>query len=79
MRTGIKVIDVIGNTSDYIDPAKENEIHRINANKDIFEAILEMRNNKVKQLLVFNGPKLIGMITQEDILNVEPQLKDVLR
>lgn len=46
--------------------------------KDIFEAINLMANENVKQLPVMDGRKMIGIITQKDILKLEPELFDLL-
>lgn len=50
----------------------------ITPEKDIFEAVNIMANENVKQLPVMDGRKMIGLITQKDILKLEPELFDLL-
>lgn len=50
----------------------------ISPEKDIFEAITLMANLNVKQLPVLDGNKMVGLLTQKDVLKIEPELFDLL-
>jgi signal-transduction protein with cAMP-binding, CBS, and nucleotidyltransferase domain len=50
----------------------------ITPDKDIFEAITIMSNENIKQLPVMNGDQMVGLLTQKDILRLEPELFDLL-
>lgn len=50
----------------------------ISPEKDIFEALTLMATENVKQLPVMDGKKMLGILTQKDILKIEPELFDLL-
>lgn len=50
----------------------------ISPDKDIFEAIVFMRDHNVRFLPVMDEEKLVGFLTTKDILKIEPQLFDIL-
>jgi signal-transduction protein with cAMP-binding, CBS, and nucleotidyltransferase domain len=54
------------------------ELTTISPEKDIFEAINLMSAKNVKQLPVMDGRKMIGLITQKDVLKLEPELFDLI-
>ena len=45
---------------------------------DIYDALLEMRDEDVRMLPVVDGKKLTGLLTVKDILKIEPQLFELL-
>ncbi len=53
----------------------------IEPSKDIFEALVKMRDTDVRQLPVIdkeNNNKLVGLLTLKDILKIQPQLFELL-
>ncbi|MBN1645939.1 CBS domain-containing protein [Candidatus Woesearchaeota archaeon] len=50
----------------------------INADKDIYDALIEMKVNDVRHLPVLDGKKVIGFISMKDILRMQPQLLDIV-
>jgi CBS domain-containing protein len=53
----------------------------IHPNEDIIVAMKKMREHDVRQLPVIdseNGDKLVGLLTLKDILNMQPQLLEIL-
>jgi len=56
----------------------ENKVVTISPEKDVFEALVTMRNNDIKHLPVVNGKELIGFLTLKDVLKIQPELFDIL-
>ncbi len=56
----------------------ETNLITITPDKDIFEALMKMRENDIRHLPVMHGEEIIGLVTMKDILKVEPALFDVL-
>ncbi len=52
--------------------------HTNEPNKDIYDAMVVMRDNNIRHLPVSDGSKMIGLLTLKDILKIEPQLFDIL-
>jgi|TARA_B100002003_G_C13948127_1_gene459840 signal-transduction protein with cAMP-binding, CBS, and nucleotidyltransferase domain len=52
--------------------------HTIEPHKDIYDAMVVMRDNNIRHLPVSDGSKMIGLLTLKDILKIEPQLFDIL-
>ncbi len=50
----------------------------ISSNKDIYDALVKMRDNGVRHLPVVYGRKLIGLLTVKDVLKIQPQLFELL-
>ena len=50
----------------------------ISPNKDVYEAIVKMRDNDIRHLPVVKDNKLIGFLTLKDILKIQPELFDIL-
>jgi CBS domain-containing protein len=46
--------------------------------RDIFDAMMLMRDNHIKHLPVLEGDKLIGFLTYKDVLKIQPQLFEIL-
>ena len=53
-------------------------VKTIKPNVDIYKAILKMRKKKLKKLPVVVGKELIGMLTINDIIRIQPNLMDYL-
>jgi len=50
----------------------------IGPEEDIYDALHRMKKDKVRRLPVVSKKKLIGMLTQNDILKLQPALFDIL-
>lgn len=68
-----------------IDPKKilikdimSEELVTINPGKDIYNALIVMRDHNIRQLPVMEKGKLIGFLTLKDILKIQPILIDLL-
>jgi signal-transduction protein with cAMP-binding, CBS, and nucleotidyltransferase domain len=61
-----------------VDKHMVKELLTTSPEKDIFEAITLMANKNVKQLPVMDKGQMIGILTQKDILKIEPELFDLL-
>ena len=46
--------------------------------KDIYDALIIMRDSNIRHLPVVDGKKMIGLLTLKDILKIEPQLFDIM-
>jgi len=53
-------------------------VHIIEPEDDIQEAMLKMGKNKIKHLPVIKDNKLFGIISFKDIVNIEPDLFELL-
>ncbi|MBU0472520.1 MAG: CBS domain-containing protein [Nanoarchaeota archaeon] len=56
----------------------EKDMITITPDKDIYDAMMEMRNNDIRRLPVTEEGKIIGFLTMKDILKIEPQLFDLM-
>ncbi|MBC8494612.1 CBS domain-containing protein [archaeon] len=56
----------------------EKNLITIEPGRDIYEAMMEMRNSDIRRLPVEENGKIIGFLTMKDILKIEPQLFDLL-
>lgn len=54
------------------------EITAVEPGQDIFEAIVAMKNSKVRQVPVIENGRMTGLLTQMQIFNIEPQLFDIM-
>ena len=61
-----------------VEKHMEKNLITITPDKDIFDAITLMANKNIKQLPVMNGSVMLGILTQKDILKIEPELFDLL-
>jgi CBS domain-containing protein len=57
---------------------KAKELITIAPDADIYDALVKMRDHGIRHLPVLEDGKLVGLLTQKDILKVEPQLFDIL-
>ncbi len=72
---------VIHNDKPSVRVAKEimeKEIHTIEPEKDIFDALIKMKEMNIRHLPVVSNNELIGLLTLKDVLKIEPQLFDLL-
>lgn len=56
----------------------EKEMHTIEPHKDIFDALLKMKEVNIRHLPVVSDGKMVGLLTLKDVLKIEPQLFDLL-
>ncbi|MCK5347676.1 MAG: CBS domain-containing protein [Candidatus Heimdallarchaeota archaeon] len=57
----------------------DTNVKKISPDKDIFDAIVMMRDMNIRHLPVINKKgKFVGLLTSKDILKIEPQLFDML-
>ncbi len=52
--------------------------YTIEPQKDIFEALIKMKDYNIRHLPVVDKEKMIGLLTLKDVLKIEPQLFDLL-
>jgi len=45
---------------------------------DIYDALIKMRDNKIKRIPVVENEKVLGLLTVKDILKIEPQLFELI-
>ena len=45
---------------------------------DIYDALIEMRDNDVRRLPVIHDNKLVGLLTEKDVLKIQPNLFDLI-
>jgi CBS domain-containing protein len=67
-----------------LDPKKaklkdvmSSDLIAIKSNKDIYDALILMRQNNIRQLPVVDNDKLVGFLTSKDILKLQPELFDI--
>ena len=56
----------------------ETQMHTIEPEKDIFEALVKMKDKNIRHLPVVADSEMIGLLTLKDVLKIEPQLFDLL-
>ena len=56
----------------------ETEMHTIEPEKDVFEALVSMKDLNIRHLPVMSSAEMIGLLTLKDILKIQPQLFDLL-
>ena len=56
----------------------ESRVVTIQPEEDIYDALVKMRDAKVRHLPVIENNKIAGILTIKDILKVEPQLIDLV-
>lgn len=61
-----------------VEKHMQKELITITPEKDIFDAITLMASKNIKQLPVMDGRKMLGILTQKDVLKIEPELFDLL-
>jgi signal-transduction protein with cAMP-binding, CBS, and nucleotidyltransferase domain len=61
-----------------VSSVMEKNLSTISPEKDIFEALLTMRDRNIRHLPVVDGNRFLGLLTLKDVLKIEPQLFDLL-
>jgi signal-transduction protein with cAMP-binding, CBS, and nucleotidyltransferase domain len=61
-----------------IGDVMEKNVATIGPKKDLFEALLTMRDLNIRHLPVVEKGKLVGLLTLKDILKIQPQLFELL-
>ncbi len=61
-----------------VSDVMENRVHTISPEKDIFEALIMMKDLNIRHLPVMNGSEMVGLLTLKDILKIQPLLFDLL-
>lgn len=56
----------------------EKKLLTISPEKDIYDALILMRDNNIRHLPVLEDNNFIGLLTIKDILKIEPQLFDLI-
>lgn len=79
--TETDVIKAIATKTDLkisVEKIMTKKIFTIEPNKDIYDAMVYMRKNKIRWLPVLSKKKVIGMLTLKDILKIEPELFEIV-
>ena len=58
--------------------AMNAEFISITPEKDIYEALVLMRDHNVRQIPVMSGKTMVGFLTGKDVLKIQPQLFELL-
>ena len=61
-----------------ISQIMSTDLVTIEPHRDIYQALVVMRDNAIRQLPVLEGDKLVGFLTQKDILKIQPELFDIV-
>ena len=56
----------------------KKRVTTITPEKDIYDALIIMRDLNIRHLPVVEGKKILGLLTIKDILKIEPQLFDLI-
>jgi len=56
----------------------ETVMHTIEPEKDVYEALMTMREKNIRHLPVVSNGEMVGLLTLKDVLKIEPQLFDLL-
>ena len=75
----IKIVATNAKPEDFIVKqimTPEKELLTIEPEKDVYTAMILMKDNNVRRLPVVENKKLKGIITMKDILKIEPDLFD---
>lgn len=56
----------------------EKDLVTVSPDKDIYDALILMRDNNIRHLPVVEDNKMVGLLTIKDILKIEPQLFDII-
>jgi len=65
-------------SSTKIGDIMDSNVHTTEPDKDIFDAMLVMKEYNIRHLPVVYNKRLVGLLTAKDILKIEPQLFDLL-
>jgi signal-transduction protein with cAMP-binding, CBS, and nucleotidyltransferase domain len=61
-----------------VEDIAAQDIVTISPDKDIYDAMLMMRDNDIRQLPVIDQGNFVGIITLKDILKIEPELFEIM-
>ena len=61
-----------------VNDVMEKKVITISPNKDIYDALVVMRNKNIRHLPIMNKNQMLGLLTIKDILKIEPQLFDII-
>ena len=68
-----------GNVGDItVEKIMETNLMTISPEKDIFEALILMRDYNIRHLPVMDEEKMIGFVTSKDILKMAPDMFNIL-
>ncbi len=56
----------------------EKDLLTVGPNKDIYEALIIMRDNNIRHLPVVENGAMVGLLTIKDILKIQPQLFELI-
>lgn len=62
----------------FVSEIMTKKLITIEPETDLYDALMEMRDNKIRQLPVLKDKKLVGFITLKDILRIHPQLFELV-
>ena len=61
-----------------VEEFMQTNLITINPDKDIYDALIKMRDNNIRHLPVVEKDIMVGLLTIKDILKLEPQLFDLI-
>jgi signal-transduction protein with cAMP-binding, CBS, and nucleotidyltransferase domain len=61
-----------------IDKLMTKKVFTIGPEKDLYDAMIYLRKNKIRWLPVMSNKKVIGLLTLKDILKIQPELFDIV-
>ncbi len=69
-----------GNPSDDLKAGDimTTELVTINPNEDIYDALILMGNEEIRKLPVVENGRLVGLLTSNDVLKIEPALFEIM-
>ena len=70
-----KKLDTEGTTAKNI---MESNLFTISGREDVYEALILMRDKKIRHLPVVQNGELIGFLTLKDILKIQPRLSELV-
>jgi|TARA_Y100000310_G_scaffold216244_1_gene217264 signal-transduction protein with cAMP-binding, CBS, and nucleotidyltransferase domain len=69
-----KGVDVNQKVKDFT----ETKLITIPPDRDIYDALIKMRDNNIRHLPVVENNEMVGLLTIKDILKIEPELFDLI-
>lgn len=60
-----------------VEDVMATDLVTISPGKDVYDALILMRNHDIRQLPVIEKNKLVGFLTSKDILKIQPELFDL--
>jgi len=62
----------------FVEDIMSTNLVTISPGKDVYDAIVLMRDNNIRHLPVLDGENLVGFLTMKDILKIQPELFDIV-